>query len=450
MDLCVCLRVARTPLAPPRPWPLHAPGPWPLRAAQSTPPPLPLHICPAAQKSGLTALSIAAEEGHVEIVHALLDAGADDLADEKTGATALHLAALDGHIDVMRALLRTAAGSRRADAPNGGGEVRGGEVRAASCNGHEEAHCEGAAGGHGGDEGGGPTCGQSSHSSAVRNIWRPDLRGASVLVYACRGGHTAALELLLGQPAAMDQVNVVDADSSTPLLAACRVGNMEMVKVLLAHGAHVNMPADGEAGSLRGSPALAAAAECGHAALVRTLCRHKASVDAVDDKGRTPLHAACGGGHAAAARALLSAGAAVDAVGAGSTSLMVAAKEGFSAVCSVLLASHADPDAVRRKDSMTPLMMAARGGHSDAVIVLLKACKRIDAVREKDGETALLVACKNGEADVAALLLAAGASPKTRSKPTEKATEGLSAHDYAASNPELASIFDDAIADTQP
>ena len=57
-----------------------------------------------ADQSGKTALMIAAEKGHLEIVSALTSAGANvDVADQ-VGNTALNLAALQGHQSVVGCL----------------------------------------------------------------------------------------------------------------------------------------------------------------------------------------------------------------------------------------------------------------------------------------------------------------------------------------------------------
>jgi ankyrin repeat protein len=58
---------------------------------------------------GVTALFVAAQNGHAQVVRTLLEAGAeaDHAADE--GFTALFAAALKGHVEVVRALLEAGA-----------------------------------------------------------------------------------------------------------------------------------------------------------------------------------------------------------------------------------------------------------------------------------------------------------------------------------------------------
>lgn len=59
---------------------------------------------------GRTPLSVAAQGGHLEVVRCLCDLGADLNKPQRTGATPLHAAAYGGHADVVRFLC-----SRKAD-----------------------------------------------------------------------------------------------------------------------------------------------------------------------------------------------------------------------------------------------------------------------------------------------------------------------------------------------
>ena len=62
-----------------------------------------------------TALMLAAEQGHLDVVQALLDAGADLNAGKGEWGTALMKAAQNGHLGVVRALIAAKADVNAAD-----------------------------------------------------------------------------------------------------------------------------------------------------------------------------------------------------------------------------------------------------------------------------------------------------------------------------------------------
>lgn len=100
----------------------------------------------------------------------------------------------------------------------------------------------------------------------------------------------AAMEILLDAGA---DPNRGDSAGYTPLIHACRIGNLglERAKLLVARGANVNLRA-----SFLGHSALHFAAETGRVGLVRLLLDAGADVNAVDDIGQTAMAKAKGAG----------------------------------------------------------------------------------------------------------------------------------------------------------
>ncbi|CAK9111616.1 unnamed protein product [Durusdinium trenchii] len=116
---------------------------------------------------------LAAENGHLEVVQLLLEAGADKDAADANGTTALHMAAVFEHLEIMELLLEAGADQDAANAD-----------------------------------------------------------GTTALYIAARGGHVEAVRLLLGAGARLDAT-----DGETPLYIAAQKGHLEVVRLLLEAGA---------------------------------------------------------------------------------------------------------------------------------------------------------------------------------------------------------------------
>ncbi|MFA5504206.1 MAG: ankyrin repeat domain-containing protein [Vulcanimicrobiota bacterium] len=100
-----------------------------------------------------------------------------------------------------------------------------------------------------------------------------------------------------------DLVKARDSSGYTPLHHAAIGGHPEVVEVLLAHGARVDV-----LGS-RGETALFLASSAGSAEVVKLLLQNGADPNKAGSDGKTPLHKAAMVGNAEAVEALLTAGA---------------------------------------------------------------------------------------------------------------------------------------------
>ena len=153
---------------------------------------------------------------------------------------------------------------------------------------------------------------------------------------------------------------------------------------------------------------VAEAAERRDRAVVTTLLKGGADVNATQVDGTTALHWAAYHDDAETAALLVKAGANVNAANRyGVPPLALASTNGNAAVVRLLLEAGADANATA-KGGETVLMMAARSGNVEAVKALLVRGARHD-VRERRGQTALMWAAAEGHAAVVRSLVEAGA-----------------------------------------
>ena len=274
----------------------------------------------AANDKGQTALMIAAEKGHMNILNKLIKLGpaAIDLAD-KTGNTALMIAARQGQEPAVRALVENGAAVNRMAAVSDGPATA---LQAAA-----DA----------------PTFTQE-HANIIRYLLE---RGADV--------------------------KVQNASGQAPLLFAARHGYTDAASVLLEKGAAVN-----ETDKNGMFPLLSAACN-GHSGLVTVLLDRGADLKTATADGQTPLICAVQEGHQDTVKILLDRGVSVNAkTKNGLSALTEAASRGNSALVHVLLEQGADPAHIYIPDSFTALngkiatVKAAKSKMSDVMRQLSK------------------------------------------------------------------------------
>ncbi len=208
-----------------------------------------------------TALILASQKGHTDIVKFLLDKGADVNVKAGMGFTALTFASFNGHIDIVKILL-----SKGADVNVEGTAVMTHgmtPLMAASRGGHIEVVKL-----------------LIDHRANINII---PINGASALTYASFGGYMKIAELLLDKGADVNTKNVYVA---TPLIAASDSGNIEITKLLLDKGANVN------ASTNNGHTALIAASEKGHTEIVKLLLNKGADMNVKAKDGDTAMSVA--------------------------------------------------------------------------------------------------------------------------------------------------------------
>jgi len=219
---------------------------------------------------------------------------------------------------------------------------------------------------------------------------------SSPLIDAVKQGDAAAVRGLLQQ---RTDVNAPEGDGATALHWAAYGDDGELVTLLIASGAKVNVTND-----LAITPLHLASAN-GNAAIVAALLAKGAMPNVASETGVTPLMEAARSGNVATVRALLARGADVNAMESGrdQTALMWAVSRKHAEVVAVLLEHKAD---VRLRTRVRPLTVMLDQGPRRTVKTAKQDARSIDA----GGSSALLFAAQVGDAASARRLIAAGAN----------------------------------------
>jgi ankyrin repeat protein len=187
----------------------------------------------------------------------------------------------------------------------------------------------------------------------VRRLDAAEKRDWAPLHYAVENGRANEVAALIAKGA---DANATPADGNAPLILAARRGDVQTARVLLAHGAEVNVGED----FTHQCPPLQGASATGNVEMVKLLLANGANVNAVrarDDV--TALRVAASRGHVDVARILLTHGAYVGSRDRlGLTTLHGAAAGGHARVVELLLAAGANVNARTHYEKMTPLQVA--------------------------------------------------------------------------------------------
>ncbi|XP_071099325.1 ankyrin repeat and KH domain-containing protein 1-like [Haliotis cracherodii] len=218
-------------------------------------------------------------------------------------------------------------------------------------------------------------------------------------------GSAHLISILLRQDHVNVDVNAVNMDGDSALLAACRGGNVRIVNLLLKHGAKV------DACDINKNTPLHLACERGFTNVVRMLMSHHADPNALNAKEETPLLLASRTGYVRIAQDLLENGAQTNVADADNyTPLLFACQTGDSALVEILLKFKADIEVVDACGK-TPLNLACGEGHFQIVKKLLKYSQKVN-VTDDFGNTPLWYACMKEGTGIAALLLSQGADAR--------------------------------------
>jgi ankyrin repeat protein len=212
-----------------------------------------------------------------------------------------------------------------------------------------------------------------------------DAAGDTPLHLASWEGAVDVASVLLSSGAG-DQTDMVDRlsgrDGNAPLFCAVAARHIDVARVLVRHGARVEM----RTGADDSSP-LHQAAVTGQAAMCELLIERGADIDSRDREENTPLHYASTVGHVRAVRTLVDEGADVNAQqDIGLTALHWACHKGHEKVVVMLLEAGANAD-MAANAGVKPIHCAAAGGYLGCVQALLNAGAGTTGSAEWDGES---------------------------------------------------------------
>ena len=233
-----------------------------------------------------------------------------------------------------------------------------------------------------------------------------EIDGTTALHYAADASDAALVDLLLKAGANAKAANRYGA---TPLGLAAAKGDAAVIERLLKAGENANAVVSGE-------PVLMSAARAGNPDAIKVLVAHGADVNVKERiLNQTPLMWAAAAGNTAAVKVLVEVGADIQA-------RSKAPGTGLNLSTGFMMPRDNDPLGIRsHRDStawgirldglqFTPLLFAARGGHIETVEALLDAGADVDEAKP-EGTTSLIIAIINNHWELASALLDYGADP---------------------------------------
>ncbi|MCK5605998.1 ankyrin repeat domain-containing protein [Candidatus Pacearchaeota archaeon] len=228
-----------------------------------------------------------------------------------------------------------------------------------------------------------------------------DSQDLTALRWAAANGDRMTVQFLLKNGARVNE-NSSGIEGSLPLLLAARIGDTEMARLLLEHGASLLSKDRG------GMCVLMVAAETGNFGVAELLVESGIDVNVRDNSGSTALMAAAEAGNARILSFLLQKGADVNVVNVnGYTAMTFAAGSGHKEIVSTLVKDKRWNEV--RTSFGRALAVAVGFGHKEAALILINAGADPNLRSAKFGRTALIVAADKGYADIVKALIDKGA-----------------------------------------
>ena len=347
--------------------------------------------------------AVMAAVSHLDIVNLLLDNGADPAILNKDNESMLHYCIKFGEIETLKRLLSL---KMPLDAVSSTGDTA---VYSACQEGEKSVEIL--------------TLLLSAGASPLA-IPHPD-HSWSPLQYAACFGEMDIARLLLAQPGVVANIDYHSkpGTDTTALYQAAMSGKEDMIKLLIEHGASLDIQ------STEPWTALTSAASGGHAGCVKLLLEHGADVHGLTTKTPTdsplyqlitstdtPLYRAACQDRLEICKLLLEYGADANGMtrpmesGPGMpTPLYGAASNGYTEICKLLLEHGASVDIPDSKErACTPLLCAVQEGYVETARTLIGHGAEVNGGECTEG-TPLMFAARRGLYDLCILLLEHGA-----------------------------------------
>ncbi|XP_013212655.3 ankyrin repeat and SOCS box protein 3 isoform X1 [Ictidomys tridecemlineatus] len=206
--------------------------------------------------------------------------------------------------------------------------------------------------------------------SSENYIKTKTFEGFCALHLAASQGHWKIAQILLEAGA---DPNAATLEETTPLFLAVENGQIDVLRLLLRHGANVN-----GSHSMCGWNSLHQASFQENAEIIKLLLKKGANKECQDDFGITPLFVAAQYGKLESLNILISSGANVNCQALDKANpLFIAAQEGHTKCVELLLSSGANPDLYCNEDNwQLPIHAAAQMGHAKILDLLIPLTNR--------------------------------------------------------------------------
>ena len=193
-------------------------------------------------------------------------------------------------------------------------------------------------------------------------------------------------------------VNILDNDGTSALLAAARKGHTETAKLLLEHGANVDI--------LHGTSVFLDIVRNGYAETAKLLLELGAGMNMLDDHGRSTFFDVVRQGYTKTAKLLLELGVDVNVLDhTGTSALSIAIEYRHIEMVKLLLEHGADVIVVKKYDwQRFGLIIACQKNYAEMVKIFLEFRANID-VQDRAGWSALMHASSHGYIEVVKILL---------------------------------------------